>query len=156
MFFAFNTVLCICVNLNFFLNQALCSDHAVCVWVVRGLDDLLSRLAHRKPKPEHQQLAVPVGLPGVLQWDLGGGAWTPPLAVMEGFKKYASVSKEEEHIKSEEVRSLVINHIIIRVIISLSKWTEWDVERMYISWCIIHIYCVHRILQEQLLRRIFA
>lgn len=85
------------------MNQALCSDHAVCVRVVRGLDDLLSRLVNRKPEPEHQQLAVPVGLPGVLQRDLGGGAWTPPLAVMEGFKKNASVSKEEEQINSEVV-----------------------------------------------------
>jgi len=44
-----------------------------------------------------------VGLPGVFQWDLGAGAWTPPLAVMEGFKKNASVSKEEEQIKLEQV-----------------------------------------------------
>lgn len=115
---------CFMQYLIFFWNQALCSDHAVCVRVVRRLDDLLSRLANRKSEPEHQQLAVPVGLPGVLQWNLGGGAWTPPLAVMEGFKKNASVSKEEEQINSEQVGQLVINCIIIAVIISLLISTQ--------------------------------
>lgn len=45
------------------LQQAFPADHPVRVRVVWLLDDLPPRVAHQKPQPQHQQLALLLGLP---------------------------------------------------------------------------------------------
>lgn len=68
--------------MSFCFLQALCPDHPVCVRAVWWLDDVLSRLAGWEPQPQHQQLAVPLGLPRLLQRGVGSGTGTAAVAVL--------------------------------------------------------------------------
>ena len=76
--------------LSLSLSQAFCTDYPVRVWIVWRVDDLLPRLAYRKPQPQHQQLALLLGLSGIFQWCLGSDPRTVTVAVMGRTQENAS------------------------------------------------------------------